>query len=204
MTQPLGLQILTKVLGDQSRSAIRHQSGPIRQPSLAYPRSLTSRLDDLGEVSSTHRRLKPPGQDSAAEIIQDRDQIVPAPVLDPQIGRIRLPLLVDPGGLDPIFRFGRKAQELNLPDQSFCLQDPIDGGFRHRKPAVIRHLVADLPWGPLWKQQCRLQDPVPFLGQDLIPDPSGSRGAVPESSQPPPSKGVSPPIVGRAGDLQLP
>ena len=127
MTQSLGLQILTKVLGDQIWSAIRHQLGPISLPGLAYPRSLTSRLVDLGEVSSTHRRLKPPGQDSAAEIIQDRDQIVPAPVLDQQIGRIRLPLRVDPGGLDLRLRFGREAQDLNLPDQSLGLQDPEYG-----------------------------------------------------------------------------
>jgi hypothetical protein len=88
MTQSLGLQILTKVLGDQSRSTIRHQPGPIRQRCLFHTRSLTSRLDDLGEVSSTHGGLKSPGQDLPAKVIQDRDQIVPAPVLDQQIGRI--------------------------------------------------------------------------------------------------------------------
>ena len=121
MPQSLGLQILTKVLGDQSRSSIRHQAGPMRHRSLIHPRSFTSRLDHLREVSRTHGRLKPPGEDSAAKVIQDRDQIVPAPVLDQQIGRIRLPLLVDSRGLDSILRFGRKASELNLPDQSFCL-----------------------------------------------------------------------------------
>ena len=89
MTQSLGLQILTKVLGDQSRSTIRHQPGPIRQRCLFHTRSLTSRLDDLGEVSSTHGGLKPPGpQDFPAKVIQDRDQMVPAPVLDQKIGRI--------------------------------------------------------------------------------------------------------------------
>jgi len=150
MTQSLGLQRLTKVLGDQSRSTIRHQPGPIRQRCLFHTRSLTSRLDDLGEVSSTHGGLKSPGQDLPAKVIQDRDQIVPAPVLDQQIGRIRLPLLVNPGGLDPILRLSRKASELHLP------------------------------WGPLWKQKGCLQDPVSFLGQDLIPAPSGSRGAIPE------------------------
>ena len=33
------------------------------------------------EVSRTHGRLKPPGEDSAAKVIQDRDQIVPAQFL---------------------------------------------------------------------------------------------------------------------------
>ena len=121
MTQSLGLQILTKVLGDQSWSTIRHQPEPIRQRCLFHTRSLTSRLDDLGEVSSTHGGLKSPGQDLPAKVIQDRDQIVPAPVLDQQIGRIRLPLLVDSRGLDPIFRFGRETSEFNLSDQSFGL-----------------------------------------------------------------------------------
>ena len=88
MTQSLGLQRLTKVLGDQSRSTIRHQPGPIRQRCLFHTRSLTSRLDDLGEVSSTHGGLKSPGQDLPAKVIQYRDQMVPAPVLDQKIGRI--------------------------------------------------------------------------------------------------------------------
>jgi len=86
MPQSLGLQILTKVCGDQSRSAIRQQPGPIRQRGLIHTRSLTSRLDHLGEVSSTHGRLKPPGQDSSAKVIQDRDQIVPAPVSKEGVG----------------------------------------------------------------------------------------------------------------------
>ena len=85
MTQSLGLQRLTKVLGDQSRSTIRHQPGPIRQRCLFHTRSLTSRLDDLGEVSSTHGRLESPDQDSPAKVIQYRDQMVPAPVLDQKI-----------------------------------------------------------------------------------------------------------------------
>ncbi len=58
-----GLQMLTEVFGDQSRSAIRHQPGPTGQRCLLHTRSLTSRLDHLAEVSSTHSRLESPGQD---------------------------------------------------------------------------------------------------------------------------------------------
>ena len=70
MAQSLGLQILTQVFGDQSRSAVCHQPGPIRQRSLFHTRSLTSRLDHLAEVSSTHGRVKSPGQDPPAQVIQ--------------------------------------------------------------------------------------------------------------------------------------
>jgi hypothetical protein len=71
MTQSLGLHILTEVLGDQSWSTVCHQPGPIRQGCLFHTRSLTSRLDDLAEVSCTPGRLEPPGQDLPAKVIQD-------------------------------------------------------------------------------------------------------------------------------------
>ena len=53
-------------------------------------------VERLGDIRRPHRRAQLPGDDVAREVIENRRQVVPAPVDDPEVREVGLPHLVDP------------------------------------------------------------------------------------------------------------
>lgn len=82
MSQALGFQVISQGFGDQGRTAAGKQVGPLHQGHLVHACKFTGQFDHLAEGIGIHPALQQPVQNLAAEIIQDRDQVIPAPVLD--------------------------------------------------------------------------------------------------------------------------
>ena len=53
-------------------------------------------IERLGHVHGAHRRAELPGNDVAREVIENRGEVVPTPVDDPEVREVGLPHLVYP------------------------------------------------------------------------------------------------------------
>lgn len=78
------------------------------------------------EISGRHCRLETPRQDAPTEIIRDRDQVVPSPILDQQIGSIGLPLLFWRARLDLVFRSCGKRLLPDFLNKPFSVELIVD------------------------------------------------------------------------------
>lgn len=94
MAQDLSLEVISQGFGDQSRAAVGKQVGPLPQGHLVHTGNFAGQFYHLAEGTGVHPALQQPGQNLAAEIMQDRNQVIPAPVLDQKEGGVSLPKLI--------------------------------------------------------------------------------------------------------------
>ena len=136
MADPLGLQVVAEGLRDQRRPVVRQKLRAVFFENLVHPCDFARQFHDLAERVRIQRVLELLRQDPAAEIVQHRDQVIPAPVIDQQVRRIRLPHLVGPPRLDAVFRRRRELPRFLRIDPASLPEKPVHRGLRHRESAV--------------------------------------------------------------------
>jgi hypothetical protein len=86
------------------------------------------------DVGGTDGRTKPPGHDVAREVVEHRRQVVPAPASDLEVGEVRLPELIDGGGL--VFGKDGLVDELKKALSERILNTELDEHLDAEKPRV--------------------------------------------------------------------
>lgn len=111
-----------------------------------------------------------PVQDVAGVVVQDSQQVVPAPILHFQIGDLRLPQFVHPPGWLLILVLGRYHHENRSGYQVKCPQDAIHTQFRDETSFCIRDMPRLLPGKLLWICQGNLNGLIPNAAWYSIPE----------------------------------
>ena len=96
-------------------------------PGLITARGFQGKFQCLTDILSLHRRTQFPGNDIARVVIKDRGQIHPAPANHLQVCEVRLPQLIDGGGvvLELICRLD--DDEGRTGDQVMGFEQAVDG-----------------------------------------------------------------------------
>ena len=99
MTHAVVAKPVSKLAGYVAGSIIGEQSRFLLNLGLVATGCLQGKVQGLGHVVAGHAGAQLPGNNLAGEVVQYRRQVHPAPANDLQVGKIRLPLLIDGGGL---------------------------------------------------------------------------------------------------------
>ena len=122
------------------------------------------------DVGSAHRGTKPPSRDVTREVVEHGRQVVPAPTSDLQVGKIRLPELVDGGGLvlELVCRLDHHIGRAG--DQVMRFQQPIDRSLRDKILLLVGEPNGQLSRRQLWELQRQVDDLAADIVRDAIPD----------------------------------
>ena len=99
MTHAVVAKPVSKLAGYVAGSIIGEQSRFLPNLRLVATGCLQGKVQALGHVAADHAGAKPRGNNVAQKVVQYRRQVNPAPANHLQVGKIRLPLLVDGGDL---------------------------------------------------------------------------------------------------------
>ena len=132
----------------------------------------------VGDVLGLHGRAQLPGDDVAGEVVEDGRQIEPAPADDLQIGEVGLPELVGRRRLVLELVGGLDDDEGRAGDQVVRLEQAIDGSFRDKIAFGVGEGHRQFPRRQLRPVQGKLDDPVPHILGNAVPDPAGPWAAI--------------------------
>jgi len=130
MIHLLALEKPCQVPGEIGGAVVREQPRPVAYPGSIKTGLFKRQLQGLFNVLRAHGAGQPPGYDVAGVIVEDRRQVVPAPVVeDLELGEVGLPELVyPPGGLFELVPSRHHLEDRAL-DQVEALQDAIHARF---------------------------------------------------------------------------
>src|SRR2546428_7343323 len=92
---------------------------------------------------------KRPGQDEAAVVVQDGDQVVVAPAGYLEVGAVAGPHLVGARGLAVVFLLGSEAQHFRWLHEAVALEQAVAAGLRYGESAGIGDAQRQLSWTQL-------------------------------------------------------
>ena len=113
---------------------------------LVTPRGFQSQIQRIGHVLCPHVCAQLPRDNVATVIIKDRAEIEPTPANDLEIGKVRLPKLIDGRGFVFELVCSFDHDEGWAGDQVMCLEDTVDGSLRYKVTFLICEGRGQLPW----------------------------------------------------------
>src|SRR6059058_1781067 len=116
---------------------------------LRHARLLHRVLDHLDQRARGHVRLQAPGQDEAAVVVEDGDQVVVAPAGYLEVGAVAGPHLVGARGLAVVLLLGSEAQHFRWLHEAVALEQAVAAGLRYGESAGIGDAQRQLSWTQL-------------------------------------------------------
>src|SRR5439155_923449 len=109
-------------VGEVAGAVVGEECGTVAERHLRHARLLHRVLDHLDQRARGHVRLQAPGQDEAAVVVEDGDQVVVAPAGYLEVGAVAGPHLVGARGLAVVLLLGSEAQHFRWLHEAVALE----------------------------------------------------------------------------------
>ena len=126
MTDLMSLETFLQLMRDEAGPVVAEEPRPLDHLDMLDPGFCDGHIQRVFHVLGLHGPAELPGDDIAREVVHHRRQIIPTPMHDLQIRKIRLPELIRPGCRMFELVFGRDHGKHRRCDQAVGLEDPID------------------------------------------------------------------------------